>query len=525
MSSDEGGAIVTRRTFVAQVGRAGGFTAAFSALQMLGVMPAKAEAKPDLGMDRNSGKGVHVVILGAGIAGLSAAWELRRHGFACTVLEARERPGGRNWTVRRGTRIVLNDGTTQTCEFDQGHYQNVGPARLPSVHGTMLGYCKELGVKLEVEVNTSRSAFLQDDGVNGGVPLEQRQVINDTRGQVSELLDKCAVSGSLDKELSADDMQRMGAFLRSYGPLDANGAYKGSQRAGYTSRPGAGEDGGVFHPPMGLEAMLDPGFWRGELAEEDFDWQPTMFQPVGGMDKIAYAFAHGLGSIVKYNAPVTEIRRRGDGVRIGYTEHGGPRSLDADYCICAMPLSMVQTIPTDFSPAYQSVIAAARYSPQYKIAWESRRFWEQDYNIYGGLSYVVGGCSPVWYPSADLFSERGVLVGGYSAESPAFAAATLDGKLAMSRASVEKLHPGHGRELGKGVYVGWGRVPWNLGAWISWFGRNAAGSNHGYEVLIQPDGPFYFAGDHVSHINAWQEGAALSALRAVKLIGDRVKAA
>src|SRR6185312_6982381 len=283
--------MMTRRTFVARVGRAGGFTAAFSTLQMLGLMPAKAEPRLDLRMDAQSGKGVRVAVLGAGIAGLAAAWELRRHGFTCTVLEARERPGGRNWTVRRGTRIVLNDGSTQTCEFDHGNYQNVGPARLPSVHGTMLGYCKELGVKLEVEVNTSRSTLLQDDGVNRGTPLEQRQVINDTRGQVSELLDKCVVGGALDQELSPDDIQQMGAFLRSYGPLDASGAYTGSQRAGYTSRPGAGDDGGVLHAPMGLAAMLDPGFWRGELAEEDFDWQPTMFQPVGGMDQIAYAFA------------------------------------------------------------------------------------------------------------------------------------------------------------------------------------------------------------------------------------------
>ncbi|MGH9395013.1 MAG: flavin monoamine oxidase family protein, partial [Terriglobales bacterium] len=458
--------MMTRRDFVAQVGRAGGFTAAFSTMQLLGLMPAKAEPKPSLRIAPDRGKGVHVVVLGAGIAGLAAAWELRRHGFGCTVLEARERPGGRNWTVRRGTRIELNDGSVQTCAFDEGNYQNVGPARLPSVHGTMLAYCKELSVKLEVEVNTSRSALLEDDAVNRGLPLEQRQVINDTRGQVSELLDKCIVGGGLDKELSPEDLQAMGAFLRTYGPLNPSGAYTGSQRAGYTTRPGAGDAAGVLHAPMGLEAMLDSRFWRGELSEEDFDWQPTMFQPVGGMDRIAFAFAHGLGSIVKYNAPVREIRRQGERVRIVYSEAGGPRTLQADYCICAMPLSIVQTIPTDFSPSYQQVIAAARYSPQYKIAWESRRFWEQDYNIYGGLSYVAGGCSPVWYPSADLFAERGVLVGGYSAESPAFAAATLAGKLALSRASIEKLHPGHGRELEKGVYVGWGRVPWNLGAWI-----------------------------------------------------------
>jgi monoamine oxidase len=46
----------------------------------------------------------------------------------------------------------------------------------------------------------------------------------------------------------------------------------------------------------------------------------------------------------------------------------------------------------------------------------------------------------------------------------------------------------------------------------------------GYETLIQPDGPIYFIGDHVSHILGWQEGAALSSLRAIQLLSDRVKA-
>ncbi|MGH9518630.1 MAG: FAD-dependent oxidoreductase, partial [Terriglobales bacterium] len=138
--------MTTRRIFLARVGRAGGFSAAFSAMQGLGLMPAKAEPRPELRMGSHRGKGVRVAILGGGIAGLVAAWELRRHGFGCTVLEARDRPGGRNWTVRRGSRIVFTDGSEQTCDFDPGQYQNVGAARLPSVHGTMLSYCKELGV-------------------------------------------------------------------------------------------------------------------------------------------------------------------------------------------------------------------------------------------------------------------------------------------------------------------------------------------------------------------------------------------
>jgi len=150
-------------------------------------------------------KGVKVVILGGGISGLVAAYEMKALGYDCTVLEARPRPGGRNWTVRGGDTIAFLDGSTQTCTFDPGNYQNVGPARLPSIHKQMLDYCRKLGVELQVEVNTSRSTLLQNDAANGGKPLVQRQVVNDTRGHVSELLAKCVANGALDQDITATD--------------------------------------------------------------------------------------------------------------------------------------------------------------------------------------------------------------------------------------------------------------------------------------------------------------------------------
>ena len=132
-----------------------------------------------------------MVILGGGISGLVAAYELGKAGWSCTILEARQRPGGRNWSIRNGTQIDFTDGTRQTCTFEEGNYFNAGPARLPSTHHTMLGYCHELGVALEVEVNSSRSALMQSDKLNGGVAVTERRVVNDTRGHVSELLAKC----------------------------------------------------------------------------------------------------------------------------------------------------------------------------------------------------------------------------------------------------------------------------------------------------------------------------------------------
>jgi monoamine oxidase len=135
-----------------------------------------------------------------------------------------------------------------------------------------------------------------------------------------------------------------------------------------------------------MSDLLKSHFCQPMLFEEMLDMQATMFQPVGGMDRIPYAFAHSLGSVVRYNCPITEIRKTPDGVRILYREgESGPiRSMEASCCICALPLSILKTLPNDFAPRVKSAIDQVTYDSAYKVAWESRRFWEQDGDqIYG----------------------------------------------------------------------------------------------------------------------------------------------
>ncbi|MGC2398289.1 MAG: FAD-dependent oxidoreductase [Acidobacteriaceae bacterium] len=537
---------LSRRDFLHGVGRAGGYSAAFLAMQGMGLLEVSAQAAP-LHAEQGSGKGVKVVVLGGGIAGLVAAYELRALGYECTLLEARSRPGGRNWTVRGGDTVTLLNGTRQSCTWEEGHYQNFGPGRLPSIHQNILGYCRKLAVPLEVEVNMSRSSFLQNDEANGGKPVVLRQAENDTRGHVSELLAKSMHQGGLDQDLTKEDRERMLSFLEVYGPLDDADKYAGSDRAGYLKQAGAGDETGVLSKPMDMHALLDEDFWQGVLFDEQFDMQATMFQPVGGMDRIPYAFAKALGKVIQFNAPVTEIRKTSRGVKVSYTLHGAPQVIEADYCICAMPLTILKRTQNDFSAPYKKVVDECVYASAYKIAWESRRFWEQDYNIYGGLEFVKTGCSPIWFPSAGMFTPRGVVVSGYSEEAKSVIdGLLLEQKFEESRKSIERLHPGHGKELEKPMYVTWGQIEHNEGSWIRAYGpgqerrsfslsrrtgeaRSSASAqlhtNPGYETLIEPDGPIVFAGDHVSHIVAWQEGAALSALRAVGQICDRVKSA
>jgi monoamine oxidase len=511
---------ISRRDFLMRVGQAGGYSAAFVTMQGLGLMPIKASIAEPIAAADGVGKGTRLVVIAAGVGGLTTAYEARKLGYDVTVLEARHRPGGRAWSAKNGDVVEFVDGTLQHITWSEGLYQNMGPARLPSVHTTMLGYCRELKVPLEVEVNTSRSTFLQNDKLNGGKPYLQRKVINDTRGQVSELLAKAVVGGALDQDLSKEDRDRLVEALKLYGPLDKSGKYTGSDRADVTRYPGAGPQTMIVdNDPISVHALLDANFWGSELYEEAWDWQATMMQPVGGMQQISNAFAKALGPAVIYEAPVTEIAKTAHGVRVSYEKAGVKHSIEADYAVCAMPLTILRKIKADLDADHRRVVETVQYRSSFKIPWESKRFWETDYNIYGGLSFLSQGPSPVWYPSAGLMSERGIVVAGYMDEfSQGFDKLSMQEKFDASRAQIEKLHPGHGKDLEKPIFCGWKHVKWNEGSWIGGI------SQQDYDTITSPDGPIYFAGDHTSHVVGWQEGAALSGRRAVQMISDKVAA-
>lgn len=519
--------MATRRHFLMRVGEVGGFNAAFLTMQSLGLMPVAASAASVPGIAPDAGRGIKVTVLGGGMAGLVAAYELSRAGFQTVLLEARERPGGRVWTIRGGSTFELTDGTRQTANYAPENYFNAGAARIPSIHKTLLGYCKELGVPLEVEINTSRSTLLVNEKAFGGRAVEQRQAINDTRGHVAELLAKCVRQGALDQDLSREDRERTIAFLRQYGDLSSALEYKGSERAGVARLPGAGPATEELRPPLDMHGLLDANFWGGMLFEEGLDYQATMFQAVGGMDRIPYAFSKALGKIVQYRSPVKEIRKTPAGVRVIYSQNGAGKMIESDYCVCALPISILKSVPNDFSPGIRQAIQNTGYGDNYKIGWESKRFWETDFNIYGGISWLTSGpVGLVWYPSGKLFSETGVVLSGYGAErqSEFGRLPGREAKIAASRAAVEMLHPGFGKMLKNPVYVPWGKIPYNEGSWVGSFGRGPSDENYyegAYKQFIEGDERIYFAGDHCSHINAWIEGAILSAHRAIRMIAER----
>ena len=158
----------TRRAFLEAVGRVGGASAVYRTMSAMGLMAEPTPWTGPLEVQASSGQGKSVLILGAGIAGLAAAYELTRAGFKCRVLEAQPRAGGRNFTARHGC-VITEDteehGTTeQRCDFDEGLYVNLGPGRIPYHHRRMLHYCSELGVPLEIYVIETTANLFHMEG-------------------------------------------------------------------------------------------------------------------------------------------------------------------------------------------------------------------------------------------------------------------------------------------------------------------------------------------------------------------------
>jgi monoamine oxidase len=519
-----------RRGLLALIGAAAGGSAMYLAMTALGhaaestyTGPIRLEGDP---------KGASVLVLGAGVAGMVAAMELRRAGYRVTILEYNDRSGGRTWTIRGGDRFTELGGAVQDCAFDDGLYINPGPWRIPYHHRAMLDYCKRLGVALEPFVQVNHNAYLHAAGSFGGKPQRYREVQADFNGTVSELLSKAVRTDALQDTVKAEDTEVLLAALRRWGALDEDYRYRigesSSERRGWDKPPGGGLSGRPEpSQPVAPSDLLHGRLWRALSVGLNVDFQTTLFQPVGGMDAIARAMTREVADLLQLRAQVTTIRQDGDGVSVTWRDaaSGEAKQSRADWCLCTIPLSVLSQIEMNVSPAMAAAINAVPYAAALKIGLQfRRRFWEEDDGIYGGISYTDLPISLIGYPAHGyLGSGKGVLLGAYSFGAYAYEFTALDPAERVARAVAygAQLHPQYTAEFESGVAVGWHRVPWTLGCYGQW--TDEARGNH-YNNLCALDGRILLAGEHASYLPAWQEGAALSALDAVTRLHARVMA-
>jgi monoamine oxidase len=518
----------TRRALLTRIGAVAGGSAVYLAMTALGMAAESTYAGP-IRLEGDP-KGASVLILGAGVAGMVAALELRQAGYKVTVLDYNARPGGRTWTIRGGDRYEELGGAVQECRFAEGLYLNPGPWRLPYHHRGMLDYCRRLGVALEPFIQVNHNAYIHGRSAYGGVPQRYRTVQADFHGGIAELLAKAVNADTLDHLVSKDDREALLASLRSFGALDADWRYRtgptASYRRGWERPPGGGVGGAPEVSEVGSAGdVLKSGLWRALAIAQEFDYQTTLFQPVGGMDMIARGFARKVGDLIRLNTKVTSIRQDGQGVSASWTDTktGEVGQSRADWCVCTIPLSVLSQIEMNVGPKLAAAIAAVPYAPGLKIGLQfRRRFWEQDEAIYGGISYTDLPITQIGYPNTGYLADGpGVLLGAYPFGPYAyeFTALPPEERIARAVAWGAQIHPQYKAEFEHGVAVGWHRVPGNLGCFGMW---SAEARRAHYQDLCAMDGRIVLAGEHASYIPAWQEGALLSSLDAIARLHQRV---
>lgn len=520
----------TRRDLLSMIGTAAGGAAMYQAMTTLGHAnesgykgPIKLEGDP---------KGATILILGAGLAGMTAALEMRQAGYNVKIIEYNDRPGGRNWTVHAGDKFKEIDGTEQVCEFEEGQYSNLGPWRIPYHHHAVLDYCKRLNVPLEPFQQLNYNAFLHNTKAFDGKPQRIRDVKTDFEGHVGELMAKATNKGALDETITQEDKEILLEAMRSWGMLNENMEYvkslQTSEYRGYDKMPGGGLGAApTASEPYALDTLLQSRLWSYLSNFTNYEFQSTMFQPVGGMGQIGKAFAREVGDLITYNCKVNKIEQSEKGVKVTYEDVTSPGTMvevEGDWCICTIPLPILAQIDMNVSSEMKAAIAAVPYVSSVKFGLQfKRRFWEEDEHIFGGISFTNLPIRQISYPSSQYnTSGKGVLLGGYTWNGPnsyEFSSMQPKERIAAAVEFGSQIHPQYKEEFETGVTWAWHRSPFTLGCAGDW--TPELREEH-YDNMCKIDNRIVLAGEHCSYIPGWMEGAILSALNTVERLHERV---
>lgn len=559
---------LTRREILTRIAAIGGAAPLAKAMGILGLMQATdlAYAKRSKPTNSKFGKGKTVAIIGAGLSGLTAAYELAQLGFECRIFEADNRAKGRTFTVRP-------DGSPdswyqevgrkpEVCNFDEvdgvgSLYFEAGAGRIPSHHRTVLNYCKKFGVKLESFIFASRANLVRSDNFNSGDPVQLRRFKHNLRGYLAEMF-RTVDPSLLDQKLTGDEYTALlDELSQSFGDLNDQGVYGDKlSRAGYQPPgPGAGHQAGEPWKPFAFADLLRAkDIWNNQLFNDmRYYWQTSLMQPVGGIDNIAAAFMRQptpsgkrVGNLISLSRKVTSIKvneKRNKVIltsqhvdQLGNHLAKETETFEADFCVCAIAPSLLSKIDNDFASDFNSaLVKGVTNVSACKVAWQSDRFWESDkYQIYGGISWTSDTISQIWYPSTGFHNKRGILTGAYlrSTDATKFGSLDHDQRVRLAWKQGSKLHKelnpksknAQGKpynNVRKAMTIAWQNMPFQD---AGWYDCTAEEHKPYYDQMLKGQkGRFFMAGDAMSHMPGWMEGAITAGLMAKDNIVKKVK--
>ena len=445
-----------------------------------------------------------IIVMGAGLAGLAAAYELTQAGHEVTVLEARTRPGGRVYTLRE--------------PFSDGLYAEAGALFIPSFHEWTMKYVKLFNLPLDpVRARTMGTLYY----------VRGKRIRPDADGHVDWPLDLTPEEKSLGmwgmmRKYLGPALKEMGDASAAAWPPQTLKKYDEMSFSEFLRAQGASADAldvmrlnylNLFGDGIDSVSALPI------LREVALQGRGQSYAVKGGNDLLPKAFAARLSDRIRYGSPVVKIEHDAQSVRVTFLRAGTPQTMMADRLVCAIPFSVLKHIEVSprFSPEKQRAIAELPYTSVARVYLQSRRRFWTDQGLEGN-AYTDLPIMAVFDSTYNQPGTRGILHSYMAGPSARRATALKEAeRITFTLEQMEKVYPGMRENFEGGASKCWDEDEWARGDY-AWFkpGQLSSLTPH----IARPEGRTHFAGEHASAWPGWMQGALESGNRAAREVNE-----